>query len=267
MAVMRPVFFSSLLPCKVRVCSITRRKVSRVIISPIFRPSPYKHNNHFFLPFRCLSIFTQDYYAVIGVSKTASQAEIKKEYFRKAKQYHPDLNPNDKTAVKKFQELATAYETLGNPQKRKEYDRLGYRQYAQHTAQGQHYASGRDANDVFNDVYKDFEIIQWAWNDYITETKEDFVYACQEADRNNWTPMYDVAKANGAILLGIVVPVAVLLRMPAAVAVAMRFIVPVISSIGVGIIRSGNSGVFAAYLWKKIVEIARNRKKRKPGRK
>lgn len=248
----------------------------RIIRSKNFRcfPATFPHFNlliqtpksPILLSFRCFSRFTQDFYNVIGVTKTATQSEIKQEYFRKAKKYHPDLNPGDPTAVKKFQELATAYETLGNPQKRLEYDRLGYQQYSHQTTRNrQQYGQPTppDANDVFNDVYQDFEIIQSAWRDYLTETKEDFVYACKEADQSNWTPMYDLAKANSVIIVGVVVPIAIVLRMPAAVAVAMRFVIPILSSVGIGIIRSGNSGVFAAYLWKKLVEIARNRKKRK----
>jgi hypothetical protein len=199
------------------------------------------------------------------VTKSATQAEIKREYFRKAKKYHPDLNPNDKNAVRKFQELATAYETLSNPQKRLEYDNMGYKQYSQQTSRHQQQygqASPPDANEVFNTVYQDFEIIQSAWYDYLTETKEDFTYACKEADNNNWTPMYDIAKANSVLIVGIVVPVAIVLRMPSAIAVALRFALPIVSAVGMGIIRTGNSGVFAAYLWRKLVEIARNRKKR-----
>ena len=218
------------------------------------------------LSFRCLSRYARDFYNVIGVTKTATQSEIKQEYFRKAKKYHPDLNPGDPTAVKKFQELATAYETLGNPQRRLEYDRLGYQQYAQQTTRHQQQygqPTPPDANDVFNDGYQDFEIIQAAWADYLADTKEDFAYACKEADGSNWTPMYDLAKANSALIVGVVVPIAIVLRMPAAVGVAIRFVIPILSSVGVGIIRSGNSRVFAAYLWKKLVEIAHNRKKRR----
>lgn len=246
-------------------CRVPSRAIFCKSHRPIIRTQKYSLSP-FYFPLRCLSRFSQDFYSVIGVTKTATQAEIKREYFRKAKLYHPDLNPNDKTAVKKFQELATAYETLGNPQKRLEYDRMGYKQYSEQASRHQQQygqATPPDAKEVFNDVYKDFDIIQSAWNEYITEMKEDFVYACEEANKGNWTPLYDTAKANSALILGIVVPIAIVLRMPSAVALAMRFVLPIVSTVGMGIIRSGNSGVFAAYLWRKLVEIARNRKKRK----
>ena len=68
----------------------------------------------------------RDYYEILGVSKTATVDEIKKAYREKALQYHPDRNPNDKTAEDKFKEAAEAYEVLGDAQKRAQYDRFGH---------------------------------------------------------------------------------------------------------------------------------------------
>ena len=68
----------------------------------------------------------RDYYEVLGVSKTATADEIKKAYREKALQYHPDRNPNDKTAEDKFKEAAEAYEVLSDEQKRAQYDRFGH---------------------------------------------------------------------------------------------------------------------------------------------
>ena len=63
---------------------------------------------------------------MIGVSKTASEDEIKKAYRKLAKQYHPDLNPNDKEAEAKFKEVNEAYEVLSDPEKKAKYDQFGH---------------------------------------------------------------------------------------------------------------------------------------------
>jgi len=68
----------------------------------------------------------KDYYEVLGVGRDASDAEIKKAYRKLAKQYHPDLNPGDKTAEAKFKEVNEAYEVLSDPQKRARYDQFGH---------------------------------------------------------------------------------------------------------------------------------------------
>jgi molecular chaperone DnaJ len=68
----------------------------------------------------------RDYYEVLGVSKSASAEDIKKAYRKLAKQYHPDMNPNDKDAEAKFKEVNEAYSVLSDDQKRSNYDRFGH---------------------------------------------------------------------------------------------------------------------------------------------
>ncbi|MDO4546932.1 MAG: molecular chaperone DnaJ [Clostridia bacterium] len=70
----------------------------------------------------------RDYYEVLGVGKTASEAEIKKAYRQLAKKYHPDINPGDKQAEEKFKEVNEAYEVLSDQQKRARYDQFGHEQ-------------------------------------------------------------------------------------------------------------------------------------------
>ena len=68
----------------------------------------------------------RDYYEVLGVSKTASDDEIKKAYRSLAKKYHPDANPGDKDAEAKFKEINEAYSVLSNADERRKYDQYGH---------------------------------------------------------------------------------------------------------------------------------------------
>jgi len=80
----------------------------------------------------------KDYYKTLGVGKKASPEEIKKAYRRLARQYHPDVNPDNKRAEDKFKEINEAYEVLSNPEARAKYDRLGasWQTYQQQGAGG-----------------------------------------------------------------------------------------------------------------------------------
>jgi curved DNA-binding protein len=88
----------------------------------------------------------KDYYATLGVSKTATAKEIKQAFRKLARKYHPDVNPGDKTAEAKFKEINEAYEVVGDPEKRKKYDELGsnWKMYEQAQRAGGAGAGGFD---------------------------------------------------------------------------------------------------------------------------
>ena len=69
----------------------------------------------------------RDYYDVLGLPRSATDRDIKRAYRRLARRYHPDVNPGDKTAEERFKEITEAYEVLGDPRKRAEYDEFGHR--------------------------------------------------------------------------------------------------------------------------------------------
>ncbi|HAA25617.1 MAG TPA: molecular chaperone DnaJ [Ruminiclostridium sp.] len=98
----------------------------------------------------------RDYYEILGVDRSASEAELKKAYRNLAKKYHPDVNPGDKEAEIKFKEINEAYEVLSDPQKRQKYDRFGHAGLDGSGFGGFNGFGGFDFNFGFDDLFEDF---------------------------------------------------------------------------------------------------------------
>lgn len=121
-----------------------------------------------------MAVDYKDYYKILGVSKNASEKEIKQAYRKLARQHHPDVNPNDKAAEEKFKEINEANEVLSDPEKRKKYDEMSdyYQQYGRWSEtgptgagggfEGGHYQyrtmSEEDLRDIFGEAspFSDF---------------------------------------------------------------------------------------------------------------
>ena len=101
----------------------------------------------------------RDYYEVLGVERGADDASIKKAYRQLAKKYHPDMNPGDAEAEKRFKEASEAYAILSDPDKRRQYDQFGHSAFEGGRAGGGFGGfdfSGADFSDIFGDIFGDF---------------------------------------------------------------------------------------------------------------
>ena len=99
----------------------------------------------------------RDYYEVLGVDKNADDAALKKAYRALAKKYHPDMNPGDKEAEKKFKEASEAYAVLSDPEKRRQYDQFGHAAFDGGAGGAGGFGgfdfNGADFGDIFGDIF------------------------------------------------------------------------------------------------------------------
>uniref|UniRef100_A0A803NAT2 Uncharacterized protein n=1 Tax=Chenopodium quinoa TaxID=63459 RepID=A0A803NAT2_CHEQI len=110
------------------------------------------------------AVMSKDYYDILGVSKNATQSEIKKAFYALAKKYHPDMNKDDPNADKKFQEINKAHEVLKDEQERAAYDQMGHDAFVQSKETG---GSGSYGSSDFH--FKDFNFNPFNFSDIFTQ--------------------------------------------------------------------------------------------------
>ncbi|AUB39073.1 cbpA, curved DNA-binding protein [Nostoc flagelliforme CCNUN1] len=142
----------------------------------------------------------KDYYAILGVSKTATQDEIKQAFRKLARKYHPDVNPNNKQAEARFKEVSEAYEVVSDPDKRKKYDQFG--QYWKQAGEG--FSSGGAGVDMGG-----FDFSQYGnFDEFINELLGRFggatprggrqSYSQQTNNYSNYSQNYSYRSTTGA---------------------------------------------------------------------
>jgi hypothetical protein len=208
-------------------------------------------------------------YEVLEVPRTASEKEIKIAYFKQAKRFHPDLNPNDSKANEKFQKIAMAYEILSDAKKRQEFDFTGgVRGQSAYSSQNNTqytYTAQQRAEDMFRTVSEDAEIVKEALTSFIQDVQDEFTYAAESASKGDWKEVWEIVKVNKGIIFGVVVPLALIFRFPALVIMAGRGLLAVSQLFFFAMLREGKLPEVARWIWRKIVAVAHERNKRKRG--
>src|SRR2546428_6997366 len=99
----------------------------------------------------------RDYYEILGVSRSATEDDVKKAYRKLALKYHPDRNPDDRhEAEERFKEISEAYQVLSDPERRTLYDRFGHAAFAQGAPGGAGFDFGGNFEDIIGDLFGDF---------------------------------------------------------------------------------------------------------------
>jgi hypothetical protein len=181
-----------------------------------------------------MSSRSADFYKLLDVGEYATQAEIKQAYFKKARENHPDLHPNDPTATKRFQEISEAFNVLKDPSTRARYDAGD--QYGPATG---HYE--QEAHAVFREVWQEMGLGDI--EKYFDGVKKDAVVAFDAAGKGDLSLVQKFATQHPGLIVSVMVPLALVLRNPGLVMTAARFglMLPLLGACGGHFLRVSSS--------------------------
>lgn len=226
---------------------------------------------------RAFATASSDLYAMLGVERKATTAEIKKAYYQKAKTCHPDLHPNDPGAVVRFRELSEAYSVLSDATKRSSYDRGGFRPFGsqqqngaprgssrQGSSTGQQYQQYRpytdaDARSAFESLFADAAIVGEFVKTYAQGVGSDLANAASATAAGNFGEAGSII-AKRPFLFGSMIPVALIVRFPQLILAAgvpiLRILLPFLTANPRYTLELGNT------LWREIVKTAQSETER-----
>eukprot|EP00667_Euglena_gracilis_P016952 EG_transcript_17791 len=203
---------------------------------------------------------SQDPYALLGVSRAASDQEIKLAYFRLAKQCHPDVCPNDPAANARFQALSAAYEAIKSGEARTSYAAGGSRESRQ-ARPGQTATTPKSAEHAaratFYAVFSDLGVLAEALQVYGEGVLEDLQEARVAAGQRDWDRAMTLVLRNKGLVLGAVLPAVALVRFPALFFAVLRGGLSFFVQCLVHAARSPYAPAVVQQLWRRVMAQAR----------
>jgi hypothetical protein len=207
---------------------------------PVFAGLPRGGGPHAFswcAPAFCRGFATSENpYDILGVSRSASEKEIKIAYLKAAKKHHPDTNKNDPDAKRRFQQIADAYSILSDPVQRKSFDTYGRSPGSAAGQPGGSAAAPPDPDDLFRSVFKEF-----GWTEveqYFSDLQRDVGLVAKDVGQGDYNSLKAFAVKRKGLILSIAVPSFLVLRFPAAVAGAILFAARMVAVVGIVFLRS-----------------------------
>lgn len=233
-------------------------------------PSFSQFNKHQFISqttggasIRCFSsrsVPTSNHYDTLGLphNSNVSKEQIKRAYFERAKETHPDLNPDDPYAKKNFREVSHAYQILSDPSSKLHYDSLGTD--PEQGVEGNGRSGAQKSNQDFEAAWQEVWVA-YGFDHYVNEVKEEAYEAVMDVkERNDWVLIQDFASKHRFLLLGIMVPLALALRFPPLILGGLRIAIT-IAGIFFNYIPRHHRTIILHNAWKMLKDAAKQKQR------